>query len=258
MAGAIGAFSLLQPLRHEPKNEIEAWTRGYLTEGTYVKVDVLTIIGTTPKIPLKNIYHWVIDSNSTTIVAVVSSLVPGPFGAPASVVRDLKFFTEEEFYIFPFTIRIPEAQAYFEALNSNNKNGTEWIVVKDEKGWDTRRFTFKKTINGTTRMTETWVLDADTHLARQIKITLNKTTDVKRIITIKESSTGVKGVDELSLLASSAGYLSLIVGPAAIVGILYKRKGHPVQSEKERLESEEYKEDYIKKYERERRRRYEE
>lgn len=261
VTGVLWQFSRGEFQQEKPKNTIEAWTRGYLREGSYVKINLQTIIGNQPKEPIKNVYVWVVDSNSTNMIGVMSQVGYGIWGGTVSYVGDLIIYSEESPIIYPFTVNIPLFKQYSKLTQDSD---VTWKVVKDELGWDTRYFKFKKIVNGSTRQVQEWILDADTHMVKKIISTgipdSPSKPGSKTIVTVTETSAGGRGQDELRMISSTAGLLSLIVGPLTVISILYNREKEgeeTVKTERKRLKSEEYKEEYTKKYEEKRRRMWE-
>lgn len=250
--GGLWKFSRGFHVNKRPQNELEAWTRGYLTDGTYLKIDKQKFIGGSAMQATKGVYFWVVNSTTDKIITTTSKVVPGPWGVPVTIVKGATVYQEDDIFIFPFTINIPKAKTQFQA---NKGEGTYWTITENKKGWDTWYFECKKVKNGHTEKIQKWLLDADTRLPRQI-ILINKKPmspkpEVKVVYDIVETSMGLRGTDELHTIATTSGYMGLIIGSLSLVVIIYKKRGGstPIEKEKKRLESEEYQEKALEKYE---------
>ncbi|NIQ06374.1 MAG: hypothetical protein GWO20_11820 [Candidatus Korarchaeota archaeon] len=235
------------PLAHK-SNAIEIWTRGQLHAGFYFKVDIFS----SEKRTLKNVIFWIVQSNSSEVISVsiVSQNVASAL-LPVHVTQLMGYsvYPTEEYYIFPYTIHIPKAKEYFKTSKGGE---VEWKILKDNKAWDTRTFKFARIANGSTTRIETWVLDRDTHLAKQIHIESLGERRQTTTIQVKEHSGGLKNMDELKMISLGALFLSPFVGAVVlwiISGNVYQEESsNRIQQEKDRLESEGYREQYLQRH----------
>lgn len=253
--GGLGFFSRVPLTNAEPNNEIEAWTRGYLRENSYLKINKRKSVGTSSLPPTKGLYFWVIKSNSTVMMTTATESATGPFGVPIRVIKEFTVHNANASIVFPFTINIPKTVAKFHASSGEAKH---WKVAENEKGWDSWFFKCKKVVNGSTTKVQKWILDADTHLTRHLEIIKkhpgSQKPMVKTVYQVTETSAGIKGGREIRNLTFLVGYFGFLIGPLTVGTIIYRKKENPVEREEERLESEEYKEKALERYEKKKRR----
>ncbi|NIQ07282.1 MAG: hypothetical protein GWO20_16600 [Candidatus Korarchaeota archaeon] len=227
----------------ESSNEITTWTNGYLTNDTYLKCDIQRFVGENARPPQKDIYFWIINADSSSLVALKSKVSPGPRGSSFSQVLDVILYKESNWNIFPFTINIPKAKPFFEQNYS-------WTLLMEKEGWDTYYIKFQRETGGREHVFE-WYLDRDTHLTEKIRVIHHNpdTSDTKMILKVKGSSVGIVDDDETKLIGLFCSYSALFLLPFSFIVALYKNiELNPVQSEKKRVQSREYKKDYMKKY----------
>lgn len=244
---SLWCFSKCRYVKEAPKNEIERWTRGYLREGARVKVNIYSFLSK----PKKNVYFWIVESNTTAIKSVgVMQKMLGPrlYPMPSAQLIDAEVFKEDNFYVFPYTIQIPKAKTFFE---KNSSDQSYWKILKEEEGWDTLLFKFKKITNGSTKRIEKWILDADTHIAEHIMIKIYDDYPKKTVVSVKAQPGGIRGADEIHILSLYAQFISIFMGGIIIWLIfsnVYNRTiTQSIEREKTRFKTEEYKRKYLKK-----------
>lgn len=219
---------------------IKQWTNGKLKKNSWIKYKQSNFILDQPHQGGGKSYFWIVEENSSSLIVVVSSKASYPGGFDA-VLENIIVYNLEEWMVFPFTVHIPKAKKIFQ----QNKNAS---LLKDEKRWDTRFFKYKFNQNGTEIIYE-WILDEDTHIAEKIKVTSKRPNKPRRgfIMTYKKSSFFVG--DEVKTLVTTTGLVSLVIGPAVLLSFLYlQRETKTVEQQKEYLESEEYRERFMKRY----------
>lgn len=224
------------------KNEFINWTNGKLRKNNWVSYDKRAFVSHDPFQKEENIVFWVINSNSSHLMVAQSIGTTTHEGLPAREISDLFIYGSQDWILFPFTIMIPKA---IKAINENE----HMTVLVNEKRWDTVYFKFKNRTENKTKI-YTWVLDEDTHVAEKIKVTTTYPTKPKRgyIMEMKESSFFIG--DEVILILSYLGILSPIVGIIMGIYLLYqKRKTKTVEKERQHLQSEEYRQQFMEQYE---------
>lgn len=224
-------------------NDITSWTNGFLTNDTYLKCDIQTFVGENAHTPQTNIYFWVIAANSSSMVAVKTTISPGPRGTSLSQVLDILIYKESSWNLYPFSINVPNAIQSFETKDP-------WTVLTVKKGWDTYYIKFKKEI-GERKHVYKWYLDRDTHLTDKIQITHYKPniSDTRMVLEVKESSVGIVDDNEVKVIGLFGTYSALILLPfTSVVALSKSGEKNPIQMEKQRLESRKFKQQFIKKH----------
>lgn len=219
---------------------IKQWTNGKLKKNSWVKYKQINFIQDEPHQGGGNFIFWIVEENSSSLIVLVSSKAYYPGGFEA-VLENIFVYGLEEWMVFPFTVHIPKAKA----ICRHNEKVT---LLNDEKRWDTRSFKYKFNQNGTKIVYE-WILDEDTHIAEKIKVTSKRPNKPNRgfIMNYKKSSFFVG--DEVKILVNTVGLVALVIGPAILLSFLYLLKGsQTVKQQKEYLQSEEYRERFLKEY----------
>lgn len=219
---------------------IKQWTNGKLRKNSWVKYKQSNFIQDEPFQGGGELYFWIVEENSSSFIVLVSRKASFTVGFDA-VLENILVYNLEEWMIFPFTVHIPKAKKVFR----QNENAD---LLKDEKKWDTRFFKYKFNQNGTEIVYE-WILDEDTHIAEKLKVTSKKPNKPNKgfIMTYKESSFFVG--DEVKILLKTVGIAAIVIGPVILVSFLYILKNpKTVEKEKKYLQSEEYREKFMKQY----------
>lgn len=246
------------PTRKQGENKIENWTNEALHKNGWIRYKKTRYIREKPTAKEVATY-WVINSTPTSMVAIKRVETSGPFGVPTYLFPKAYNYSNNEWWIYPFTVNIPKAKEY---LNTTD-NGK---VLRDIKKWDVRVFKFRmsKTLyiqiqgkegNATGTVTQKWILDEDTHIAREVNITFHQSNERTRYFIVKHLKGSVFIGSELKMIATIIGFIDIIVLPVLLLKIVYKhfnlKPEKLLQREKERIQSEEYTNKYIKKYEEE-------
>lgn len=235
-------FKVSQPSSYQySENELVNWTNGTLKANNWVSYDKRPFVSQDPFQKEENIVFWVLNSNSSHVIVAQSVGTTTHEGLPAREITDLFIYDSQDWIIFPFTIMIPTA---VQAIKENQ----HMTVVRNEKRWDTVYFRFKHCTENKTK-SYTWVLDEDTHIAEKIKITTTYPTKPTKgfIMEVKESSFFIG--DELLLTLSYLGIVSPIIGIIMGIYLLYqKRTAKTVEKEKQHLQSEEYRQQFMEQY----------
>lgn len=237
-------FLLSQPRTpNHSNNEIVNWTKGSLREDMWVSYDKTSFVGNDPFPTDKNILYWVVEANSTTFLVAESRKTVTHEGLPAREIENFFIYTQNEWLIFPFTIQLPELKEFYR----ENSTMQDLEVVKR---WDSFHIKYKMVQEEKTKSYR-WILDEDTRIAEKIKVTIFSPDKPKKgfIMEYKESSFFVG--DEHHIILSYLGFIGLFVGCIQVAYIIYTYKAptqNIVQKEKETLQSEEYKDHYMKQY----------
>lgn len=238
-----GLVLLDHPPTYASQNHLVTWTHDSLQENTWIQYDKQPFVVDDPMQKIEDVKYWIIESNRTTLIAVASKASgAGPFGQGASIEDFFVYTANETWFAFPFTIHIPKALKIF----AQNESFT---CLTHEKGFDTIHFKFKVSFPHKILVQE-WFLDEDTHLAKQIKIQnyYPNSSQPSRGYIMEATDSSIFLGNEVQFTANMMGFLSLIVGPILLAALLYKRQSRTLQQEKQRLESEEYRKQYLENH----------
>lgn len=252
VVGGLGILSKLDLYAKKPVNTVEEWIKGYLSEGSFLKLDIQTTIGEGNPKPLQDdISFFVAFSNATLMVITTYQIAYFGNIPQLSVVQGVVLYKPTDFYLFPFTINLPLLEDDTYVPTSTPPNTTvEWRLLQEKKGWDTHYSKIARVVNGSIERVEEWMLDEDTHLMKHVHIVaIRPTFNVTIEITVDGGSGEIKRKDELTFLSSLAGFIGIIVGGSTLLTLLYQRRDRTVQEEKERIQSETYRKEFVEKHE---------